>query len=323
MTLRHIRRRLVHSGFLLFGVSLFAFLLCEWVPGNFFDEMRLNPSISQETVAGLRAQHGLDQPLPVRYSRWAVSALRGEFGFSFAYNAPAGPLLWARVKNTLLLTGTATALAWGIALLLGAWSAAGRGRLDDRLATAAASLLLSVPDLLLALGLMYLAVQTGWFPAGGMVSLGFDELSFYSRAKDLAWHMVLPVTALVLGILPTLFRHVRSAVADALDSPFVLAARAHGIPRGRLLFRHALPATANPLITLFGLTIGNLLGASLLVEVVMSWPGLGPLFLEAILARDFYLVIGAVFFSAMAFLGGNLVADVVLLAADPRIQAET
>lgn len=309
--------------FLVLGVSVFAFALCEVVPGNFFDEMRLNPAISQDTVAGLRAKHGLDQPLPLRYARWAASALRGEFGFSFAYNAPAGPLLWARAKNTLLLTAAATALAWIAALLLGAWSAARKGRIDDQAATAGTSLLLCVPDLLLALGLMYLAVQTGWFPTGGMASVGSEELGFFARMRDAAWHMALPVTALALSILPTLFRHVRSAMVDALDSPFALAARAHGISRRRLVFRHALPAAANPLITLFGLTIGNLLGASLLIEVVMSWPGLGPLFLEAIMARDFYLVIGAVFFSAIAFVAGNLAADVALAATDPRIQTET
>lgn len=318
----YLRRRLLHSIFLVLGVSVLSFVLCELAPGDFFDEMRLNPSVSRETVDGMRAQYGVDQPLPVRYARWLGSALRGEFGFSLAYNAPIGPLVWERAKNTLLLTVTATALAWLIAVPLAVWTAHRRGKWDDRVCAAGTSALLCVPDLLLALGLMYLAVQTGWFPTGGMMSVGFADLSLIGKIRDLAWHFVLPVTALVLGILPALVRHSRAAVGEAMQSPSILAARAHGIAPVRLLFRYALPAAANPLITLAGLTIGNLLGASLLIEVVMSWPGLGPLLLEAILARDLLVVIGITVFSTMLLAIGNLLTDYLLYAADPRIRVE-
>jgi peptide/nickel transport system permease protein len=122
-------------------------------------------------------------------------------------------------------------------------------------------------------------------------------------------------------MLPVLVRYVRASVADALEAPFVRAARAHGIPERRVLYRHALPAAANPLVSLFGLSLAGLLSMSLLVEVVLSWPGLGPLLLEAILARDFYLVLGLVLASALLLVGGNLLADVLLLATDPRIRA--
>src|SRR2546428_7649521 len=154
-----------------------------------------------------------------------------------------------------------------------------------------------------------------------MVSLGHEQMSWGAQVKDVASHLVLPVTALVLGILPVLVRYVRASVADALHAPFVRAARAHGIPERRVLFRHALPAAANPLISLFGLSLAGLLSMSLLVEVVMSWPGLGPLLLEAILARDFYLVLGLVLASTFLLVAGNLLADVLLMAADPRIRA--
>ncbi|MGH9815602.1 MAG: ABC transporter permease [Candidatus Acidiferrales bacterium] len=318
----YLRRRLLHSIFLVLGVSVLAFVLCEMAPGDFFDEMRLNPSVSRETVDGMRAQYGVDQPLAVRYGRWLGSALRGEFGFSLAYNAPIGPLVWERAKNTLLLTVTATALGWLIAVPLAVWTAHRRGKWDDRVCAAGTSALLCVPDLLLALGLMYLAVQTGWFPTGGMMSVGFGDLSLIGKIRDLAWHFVLPVTALVLGILPALVRHSRAAVGEAMQSPAIAAARAHGIAPVRLLFRYALPAAANPLITLAGLTIGNLLGASLLIEVVMSWPGLGPLLLEAILARDLLVVIGITVFSTMLLAIGNLLTDYLLYAADPRIRVE-
>src|SRR5467141_1083769 len=141
--------------------------------------------------------------------------------------------------------------------------------------------------------------------------------------RDLGLHMILPVTALVLSALPLLLRHVRAAVADVLNAPFLLAAVGHGIPRRTLLYRYALPAAANPLISLFGFSIGALLSGSLLIEVVMSWPGLGPLLLESILSRDLYVVIGEVLLSTFFLVSGNFLADLLLYWADPRIRTES
>ncbi len=319
--IRYLARRLLHGVFLLFGVSLLTFLFVQLAPGSFFDEMRLNPQISAETVAALRAQYGMERPLPVRYVRWLASVLHGELGFSFAYNSPAAPLLRVRARNTLLLTVSATLLAWLLAIPLGVWIAARKGGPADQLAAAGTTTLLAVPDLLLALGLLLLAVRTGWFPAGGMVSLGFEGMGLGQKVKDVVAHLALPVVALVAGTLPVLVRHVRAAMVEVLDGAFIRAARGHGIPRRRLLFRYALPAAANPLISLFGFSVGALLSASLLVEVVMSWPGLGPLLLEAILARDLYVVIGAVMLSTVLLVAGSLIADVLLYMGDPRIRA--
>jgi peptide/nickel transport system permease protein len=314
-------RRALHGLLLLAGVSLLSFVLVELAPGDFFSEMRLDPRISETTLRALRARHGLDRPLPERYLRWVTSLARGELGYSFAYGSPVAPLLWPRARNTLLLTSIATAFAWLIAIPLGVWWATRRGAAMRRALSGVTALLLAVPDILLALALLLLAVRTGWFPTGGMVSVGHEEMPRTARIVDVAWHLVLPATALVLGMLPVLVRYVRASVADALEAPFVRAARAHGIPERRVLYRHALPAAANPLVSLFGLSLAGLLSMSLLVEVVLSWPGLGPLLLEAILARDFYLVLGLVLASALLLVGGNLLADVLLLATDPRIRA--
>jgi peptide/nickel transport system permease protein len=314
-------RRAAHGLLLLLGVSLLSFVMVELAPGDYFAEMRLDPRVSEATVQALRVRYGLDRPLPERYLRWVASLARGELGYSFAYGQPVGPLLWPRVRNTLLLTVTATAVAWLLALPLGAWWATRRGPVDAGLAGLTAALL-ALPDLVIALGLLLLAVRTGWFPAGGMVSLGHEQMAWSERVRDVATHLALPVTALVLSTLPVLVRYVRAGVADALGAPFVRAARAHGIPERRVLLWHALPAAANPLISLFGLSLAGLLSTSLLVEVVMSWPGLGPLLLEAILARDFHLVLGPVLASTLLLVGGNLLADVLLLAADPRIRDE-
>jgi len=321
--MRYLLRRLGHALLLLAGVSVLTFLFTALAPGTYFDEMRMNPQIAPETIAALRAQYGLDKPLPLRYASWLSSLVHGEMGFSFAYNSPVAPLLLVRARNTLLLTITSTLLAWAIALPLGTWSAERMGRLPDRLLSWGTAMLLVIPDLALALGLLVLAVRSGWFPTGGMASVGFETLSPFNKLRDVVLHMILPVTALVLSTLPLLFRHVRAAIADILDAPFLLAALGHGIPKRTLLYRYALPAAANPLISLFGFSIGMLLSGSLLIEVVMSWPGLGPLLLEAILARDLYVVIGGILFSTFFLVGGNLFADLLLYWADPRIRTES
>jgi peptide/nickel transport system permease protein len=316
----YLLRRLGHSFFLLLGVSVLTFLFSTLAPGNYFDEMRLNPQVAPQTLTALRAQYDLDRPLPLRYVRWVTSVARGDMGFSFAYNTAVAPLLWARARNTLLLTLTATLLAWALALPLGIWSAERLGKLPDRALSWTAAALLIIPEITIALGLLLFAVRTGWFPSGGMFSVNFDNLSLLRKFRDLVWHMALPVTVLLLAALPLLLRHVRASVAEVLDAPFLRAAEGHGISRRRLLYRYALPAAANPLISLFGFSVGALLSGSLLVEVVSSWPGLGPFLLEAILARDLYVVVGCVLLSTLFLVLGNFAADLLLYWADPRIR---
>lgn len=315
-------RRFLHGIVLVIGASIVSFLFLQLAPGDFLDEVRLNPQISRETLAGLRMQYGLDRPLPERYLQWLNSVRKGDLGFSFAYNIPVGSLLLPRARNTLLLTGIATILAWLIAVPLGVWSAIHRGHWEDRLCMTMTSGLLSVPEILLAIAFMLVAVRTEWFPIGGMVSTGFNELGWWGRITDLLAHFFLPVTTLVLGSLPILVRHVRAAMIEVFSSPFMVAARAHGIRRQSLLFRYALRAAANPLVSLLGLSLAMLLSGSLLVETIMSWPGVGPLLLQAILARDVYVVIGAVMFSTLVIFAGNLTADGLLYALDPRIRKE-
>jgi peptide/nickel transport system permease protein len=312
-------RRAIRVVTLLFGVSVLCFLLTEMAPGSFFDEMRLNPQISPETISALRMRYGLDQPLLVRYGRWLTSVARGDLGFSIAYNAPVAPLLWSRARNTLLLTTTAMLVTWLIAVPLGVWSAAYRGRWLDRVVETGNSLLISIPEIVIALGLLALAVRSRSVPVGGMMSIGHEELSTWGKLQDVLRHLVLPTTILAVSGIAIVIRHVRASVAEVLDAPFIRAGRGLGIGQARLLFRHVLPVAASPAISLFGFSIASLLSGSLLVEVATGWPGLGPLLLEATLARDLYLVIGGIIFSALFLVAGNFCADLLLLATDPRI----
>ncbi|MEM7483556.1 MAG: ABC transporter permease [Acidobacteriota bacterium] len=315
-----ILRRLGHGLLLLVGVSCLTFGLTELAPGDYFDDLRLDPRIPPETVAAMQARYGLDQPLVTRYVRWLGSVARGELGYSFAYDSPVAPLLWPRARNSLLLAGTATLLAWLIAVPLGLWAAASRWRWVQPAFAGATSVLLAIPELLLALLGLWLAARTGWLPTGGMASLDADQLGFWARLGDLVVHLVLPATVLTLGMIPVLARHVHASVTEVLPERYLQVARRRGVGKRRLLLRHALPVAANPLITLLGASLGSLLSVSLLVEVVLSWPGLGPLLLGAILARDVHLVIGAVLLSTLFLLLGNLLADLLLYASDPRIR---
>lgn len=320
--MKYMERRLIHSALLLISVSVFCFLFTDLAPGNFFDEMRLNPQISPATVSALRSQYGLDRPLPVRYLRWVKSVLRGDWGYSFAYNTPVESLLLVRARNTLFLTTLAMALAWLIAIPLGVWIANRSGHWDDRASMAGTSLLLSVPEIVLVLGLLYFAIRSHALPVGGMVSVESDHLGVLGRLRDLAMHMVIPAGTLALASLPVLVRHIRASMIEVLKTPFVQAARGHGIGPTRLLFRYALPAAGNPLISLFGLSVAGLLSGSLLVEVVTGWPGLGPLLLEASMSRDLYVVVGVVMASTLFMIFGSFVADVMLVVVDPRVRAE-
>ena len=318
--MRFLLRRALHSFFLLVGASVLSFVLVNLAPGDFFAAMRLNPEISASTVSALRAQHGLDRPLPVRYLRWVSSIAEGDWGFSFAYNSPAGPILRSRTRNTLLLTGTATALAWLIAIPLGIWAAARRGAWVDLFTGGVISVLLAIPELVLALLLLLFAVRTGYFPAGGLMSSGAART--WADSADVIRHLFLPAICLAAGLLPLLLSHVRTAMAEVLQSPFITAARGYGIPSIRLLLRHALPAAANPLISLFGFSIGMLVSSSLLVEAIFSWPGLGQLMLEAIQQRDVFLMVDAAVLATAFLILGNFIADVLLYLTDPRIRVE-
>jgi peptide/nickel transport system permease protein len=311
---RYFERRLAHSAALLIAISMLAFAISQLAPGSFLDEMKLNPQISAQTLAGLRAQFGLDQPVPVRYFRWLKSVVVGDFGYSLAYNMPVKKLVWERLGNTLLLGGAAMILAWIVALPCGIWSAYKAHRWIDRIFVSASTLLLGTPELALALLFMLVAAH--------FRNMHTVAATSQPAAASTLTHIWSPAVVLALAAFPILFRHIRSAINEAWRSRFIQAARGHGIGNMRLLLRHSLPAAANPLISLFGLSLAGLVSASFLVEVITGWPGIGPLFLEAIYSRDFHVVMAVVMLFSLFLIVANLIADLLLYAADPRVRAE-
>lgn len=293
-------RRSVRAILLLAAVSALSFLLGRFAPGGFFDDLRLNPQIRPETIEQLRSRYGLDGPVVIQYGRWIGSAARGDLGTSLVWQQPVAPVLWRRCGYTLRLTSSACLLAWLLGLPLGLLAASHKSGLADRAGTTFSAVLIATPELLLLLGGLYVSLRTG---RAGMVA-GFG----------------LPLLVLTATAFPPVFLHARSAAEDVLNAGFIRSARAHGIHGFRLWARYIFPAAANPLISMLGLSIGGLVGASLLVETVLSLPGLGSLFVDAISSRDLDVVTAVMLLSAAFLIAGNLLSDVLLVLNDPRIR---
>jgi len=316
----YVFRRLLQALPLLLGVSALTFLLLQLAPGDFLHQVAENPAVSDETIAAMRRRFGLDQPWYVQYLLYLKNLVfRLDFGESFSRHQPVFVVLREGLANTLLLATAAAVVTWGLAIPLGAWAAVRQHRAVDRVLSFLAFVWLSIPEVLSGLLLLLLAARTGWFPVGGMRSVGHEELSLAGRVLDVAYHLVLP--ALVVGLVPLAgrMRQMRASLLDVLRLDYVVTARAKGLDERTVILKHALRNALNPMITLFGYTLGALVSGSFVAEIVFSWPGLGRIALEALLTQDPYLVMGAVIMSSVVLVLGNLVADLLLAAADPRI----
>ncbi len=321
--MRFLGRRAAYSVLLLLCVSVLSLALLKWTPGDYFNSVRVDPQISPEALMAMRAEHGLDKPLPVLYWKWLESVAKGDWGFSFAYNSAAGPILWPRARNTLLLASCATLLAWLIALPFGVAAAARRGSWPDFLTNGATALLLGIPEVVLALGLLLIATRAHNGLLGApMSSADLPNPGVWEEVNVLVKRLLAPALCLSLGLLPLLISHISTGVAEVLQAPFVSAARSFGISNSRILFRWVMPAALNSMISLFGLSLGLLMSSSLVVEGVFTWPGLGQLMLQAISDRDIYLIVDSAIIAAAFLVIGNLAADVLLYFSDPRIRTE-
>jgi peptide/nickel transport system permease protein len=316
-----IAYRLLHMIPVLLGISFITFLIMQLAPGDFLSTLELDPQISQESIDAMRARFGLDQHWTVQYVLWLKNIVfHLDFGTSFSRHQPVFSVLRTGFANTLLLGIAAATITWVVAVPLGIVAAVKQYSWFDKSSSLVAFLGISVPEVFLALLLILLAAWTGWFPIGGMRSLNFDTLSPMGKALDMAHHLALPAVVLATVPLASRMRQMRGNLLDVLRADYVTTARAKGLPEGTVIVKHAVRNAINPLITLFGYTLATLLSGSLLVEVVMSWPGLGRITLEALQTRDLYLMMGSVMLSSTMLILGNLIADILLAISDPRIK---
>lgn len=300
---RFLARRALQTGILLFLISILIFTLFEFIPGDFFTAMELNPAISRETIRKLRESRNLDDPVPVQYLRWLGNLATGDLGYSLAQQRPAADLIGERLVNTLILAGGAFVMILLMTFPAGLFLALKSGGWADRLGTFVTLLLLSSPTLVLAVLGIYLAFRSGWFPIGGTG----------------ATSLFLPSFVLALPTSAYLTRQLRLEMIDALQSPSVTSAVARGLRPAKVVLQ-ALREALNPMISLLGMTWGGLLSGSVVVERVFNWPGLGALVVDSLLNRDLLVVLGAVMVSALLIVAANLVADVLLAVNDPRIR---
>jgi peptide/nickel transport system permease protein len=228
-------------------------------------------------------------------------------------------VLRAGLGNTRLLARAGAIVTWGLAIPLGVWAGMKQYSLVDKTLSVLAFIWLSIPEVLSGLLLLMFAAKTRWFPVGGMRSLDYDEMDTLGRMWDLLRHLALP--ALVVGLIPlaSRMRQMRGNLLDVLRLDYVTTARAKGLDERTVVFKHALRNAINPLITLFGYTIGSLVSGAFIVEIIFAWPGLGRITLDALLTKDQYLVMGSVLMASVVLVIGNLIADLMLAASDPRI----
>lgn len=384
--LTFILRRLLFTPMLLLGVSLITFLLLRAAPGDFFDQMRIDPSRSLSEVLAQKTQAGLlkhapparlaelgefpakgvswrfeggralrdGQALPPArlpadlgrfeadgdvfevdetgrvyqeigavegYGRWLSNAVRLDFGQSYGLRRPVWGVIRERLWNTLKLSLTALVLAWGLAIPLGVVAAVKQNSLVDHLCGFVAFFGLSIPSMFLALLMVLFATHTGWFPIGDMRDVvNYDQLGFWGKVKDELHHLVLPAVAIATVAMAGYMRQARGNMLETLGQHYVRTARAKGLSSRVVLFKHALRNAINPLVTLFGYSLAYLLSGSFLVEVVMNWPGMARLIVDAIFARDEPIVMAAVLMASVLLVAGNLAADLLLPLVDPRVR---
>ncbi len=316
----YVLRRFLQMIPLLFGISALTFMLLQLAPGDFLNQMGENPAISPATIEAMRRNFGLDQPWYVQYALYLRNILlHFDFGESFSRHQPVFTVIRDGLSNTLILAGAAAIVTWGLAIPLGIWAAVRQYSWIDKTLSLIAFVWLSIPEILSGLLLLMLAARTGWFPVGGMRSIDYDQFTALGKLRDLAWHLALP--ALVVGLVPlaSRMRQMRGNLLDVLRLDYVTTARSKGLDEGVVIYKHALRNALNPMITLFGYTLGALVSGSFVAEIIFSWPGLGRLTLDAILTQDQYLVMGSVLMASVVLILGNLVADLLLALADPRI----
>lgn len=316
---RFLVRRLLQMIPLLLGITFLAFVVIDLAPGDYFSQLKLNPSISPDVIAEMQREFGYGDPLLLRYVKWLWRAVHLDLGISLAYRVPVLHLIAMRALNTLILASASIVFTWSLAIPIGILVALYPRSILDRMLSFIAFFGMSVPNFFLAFLLMYAALRTGAFPVGGTTSVGYESLGLGARLADRAAHLVLPVVVLGTAGMASLMRLMRANILEIKEAEFVRTARAKGLPEWVVVGKHILRNALNPFVTLAGYELGNLLSGAALVEAVMNLQGLGTLMLEAVRSLDLYLVMGSVLIGSVLLLVGNLLADIALTWVDPRI----
>ncbi len=312
--LRYIFKKLLLAVPVLLGITLIDYLLMS-AAGSPLD-MLAGPRITQSAIAVKAAKLGLSRPIWEQYILWLQQVLQGNLGYSYKSYQPVAQLIGSHVAPTLLLMGVSLLVGLLLAIPSGIYSAVHRYQKRDYAIVAVSFLGSSIPSFFMALLLIFLfTVRLGWLPSGGMATAGTGG-NFW----DVAQHMIMPVTVLSFSIAGSNIRYIRSAVLEILETDYLRTATAKGIGRFLVINRHALRNALLPIITVIGMQIPVLFGGAVIVEQLFSWPGLGLLTMNAIIGRDYPVVMGVCLLSGVVVLASNLLTDVAYAMADPTIR---
>lgn len=321
--LRYLAGRFLGMIPLLFGITLICFFVIHLAPGDpaqFLSSM--NPKFSETAHEKFTKMYGLDKPVHEQYLIWLKRVVKLDFGDSFT---PDGKSVTTKIAErlpvTIWLNLAGMALIFVIALPLGVLSAYKQNSLFDKSVTVFVFAGFALPTFWLALLCMYyFGVIKGWLPISGLTSYNFSQMTFIEQVGDIIWHGFLPVLLSVFGGLAGLSRYARSSMLEVLGEEYITSARARGIPENRVIFRHALKNAMLPVVTIIGLSIPGLIGGSVIFESIFGIVGMGQLFYQSVMARDYPVVMGILVIGAVLTLIGNLISDICYALVDPRIR---
>ncbi len=304
-----------------FGITLISFFVIHLAPGKPTDiQTSLNPKVSYEARLRLEKLYGLDKPIHIQYINWLNRFITFDFGRSYVDDRLVWKKIRERIPITLLINISSLILILGIGIPLGVISAVKRKSIMDRLTTIFVFIGFSIPEFWLSLLLMSLfGISLGILPISGIKSLDFEYFSLLGKIFDITKHLILPVSIAAFGSLAGISRYMRSSMIGIIRQDFIRTARAKGLKEAEVIYKHALKNALLPVITILGLSIPGLIGGSVIFESIFAIPGMGRLFYESVMARDYPTIMGILSIGAMLTLVGNLLADIAYSYADPRI----
>lgn len=322
MPIRLILRRLAQAVPLLLGVVVLNFALIQSVPGTFLDVMTAEQQVTDPAlIERLRVTYGMDQPPAVQLLKYIGSVARGDLGYSYRHNLPVLDVILAHLPATLLLMGASLAIAVLVGMAAGIVSAVKVNTWWDSAVSVFAVLCFAAPSFWLGIMLIVLfSVKLGWFPVGGMVTIGLSG-GAWRQALDVLHHLTLPALALGLFYSAAYARVMRASMLEVSRMDFVRTAYAKGLTRSAVVLRHVLRNAFLPIVTLLGLQLGAVLGGSIVVEAVFSWPGIGAVLFDSVMSRNYPVILGILVLSSFVVIIANIAVDLIYTRLDPRIKA--
>src|SRR3569623_2161408 len=325
--LAYIIRRILYMIPTLFGISLIAFLIIQLPPGDYLTSMVANIESSGQTVdpdqiTALREQYGFDQPIYVQYGKWIEGIVtRGDFGQSFQWRQPVSALIWGRIGSTLMISFASLLFVWGVSLPIGIYSAVRRYSIGDHAFTLLGFIGLAVPNVILALTLMYASYKLFGQSVGGLYSPQFTEAPWsWPKVLDLLSHLWVPIIVIGTSGTAALLRILRANLTDELHKPYVLTARSKWLPEYMVILIYPVRIALNPFVAALGCVLPHLISGATIVSIVLNLPTAGPLLLSSLVSQDMYLAGTFILLLGVLTLVGMLVSDLLLALLDPRIR---